>query len=74
MFVIQGKYGINSEVNLVLSPRSNMGLKTGSTLDNSGTQPAKAKEVATPKMVQERPRATNETRSGLANGNAPASK
>lgn len=70
----EGKYATNSEVNLVLSPRPNMGLKTGSALDKSGTQPAKAKEVANPKMVQERPRATNETRSSSANGNAPASK
>lgn len=69
----------NADVNLVLSPRpiSNMGLKTGSALDNIGTQPAKVKDSAPPKIPQERPRAANETRStqnGSANSNAPASK
>lgn len=75
---MQGKYVTNADVNLVLSPRpiSNMGLKAGSVLDNNGTQPAKVNEAA-PKIVQERPRAANETRSthnGSANSNAPASK
>lgn len=73
------KYMTNAEVNLVLSPRpiSNLGLKTGSALENIGTQPAKVKEGAPPKIAQERPRPENETRSTpnrSANSNAPASK
>lgn len=69
----------NAEVNLVLSPRpiSNLGLKTGSALENIGTQPANVKEGAPPKIAQERPRPENETRSTpnrSANSNAPASK
>ncbi|PON59643.1 AUX/IAA protein [Parasponia andersonii] len=75
----EGKYITDTEVNLVLSPRSlsNLGLKTGSILDNSGTQQAKVKETAPPKIAQERPRAANETRTthnGSANTSAPASK
>ncbi|XP_024026673.1 auxin-responsive protein IAA9 isoform X1 [Morus notabilis] len=75
----EGKYMTNADVNLVLSPRpiSNMGLKTGSALDNIGTQPSKVKDSAPPKIPQERPRAANESRStqnGSANSNAPASK
>ena len=78
---MQGKYINNAEVNLVLSPRpsANLGLKNGSALENLGNQPAKAKEAAPPKMVQERPRAANETRpthpgSTTNNSSAPASK
>jgi len=77
----EGKYHANSEVAPMLSPRpsSNLGLKTGSVLEKLATQPANANEATPPKIVQERPRATNEPRSSLngsANGNssAPATK
>ncbi|CAL8997630.1 unnamed protein product [Prunus brigantina] len=80
IFVMQGKYA-NSEVNLLLSPRTspNLGLKTGSGLENLATQSAKTKEVAPAKMVQERPHAVNETRpnhngSGNSTSSAPATK
>lgn len=76
----EGKYA-NSEVNLLLSPRTspNLGLKTGSGLENLVTQPAKTKEVAPAKTVQERPHAVNETRtnhngSGNSTSSAPATK
>jgi auxin-responsive protein IAA len=79
--LVQGKYRANSEVCAMLSPRpsSNFGLKTGSVLENLGTQSPNAKEVAPPKIVQDRPRAANEPRpshNGAANGNssAPATK
>jgi hypothetical protein len=79
--LVQGKYHANSEVAPMLSPRpsSNLGLKTGSVLEKLATQPANANEATPPKIVQERPRATNEPRSSLngsANGNssAPATK
>ncbi|KAI9201748.1 hypothetical protein LWI28_028627 [Acer negundo] len=75
---IEGKYLSKSEL---LSPRSapNLGLKSGSVLENLGAQPAKTKEPATQKATQERPHATNETRSnqnGSANNtsSAPATK
>ncbi|KAK9983123.1 hypothetical protein SO802_032648 [Lithocarpus litseifolius] len=75
------KYLAKSEVAPMLSPRpsSNLGLKTGSVLENLATQPTNAKEVAPSKIVQERPRAANEPRpnhNGSANGNssAPATK
>lgn len=73
---MQGKYRANSEVGAMLSPRPS---KTGSVIENLGTQSANAKEVAPPKMVQERPRAANEPRpspNGAANSNssAPATK
>lgn len=78
---MEGKYRANSDVSAVLSPRpsSNFGLKTGSALENLGTQTVNAKEVAQPKILQERPHAANEprpTHNGAAdrNGNAPASK
>ncbi|BBG95926.1 indole-3-acetic acid inducible 9 [Prunus dulcis] len=77
---LEGKYA-NSEVNLLLSPRTspNLGLKTGSGLENLATQPAKTKEVASAKIVQERPHAVNETRpnhngSGNSTSSAPATK
>lgn len=79
--LVQEKYLAKSEVAPMLSPRpsSNLGLKTGSVLENLGTQPANAKEVAPSKIVQERPCAANEPRpnhNGSANGNssAPATK
>ncbi|KAG2692596.1 hypothetical protein I3843_08G058800 [Carya illinoinensis] len=77
----EGKYLANSEVKVMLSPRpsSNLGLKAGSILENLGTQPANTKEVAPPKIVQERPHAAIEPRAsnnGSANSNssAPATK
>lgn len=76
--VVQGKYLSNSEL---LSPRPapNLGLKPGSMLENLGAQPAKAKEIATQKAVQERPHVAGETRTnhnGSTNNNssAPATK
>ncbi|KAB2628703.1 auxin-responsive protein IAA8-like [Pyrus ussuriensis x Pyrus communis] len=73
-----GKYA-NSEVNLLLSPRPspNFGLKSGSALENLGTQPPKTKEVAPAKVVQERPHAVNESRPNHnenSTSGAPASK
>ncbi|KAJ0087287.1 hypothetical protein Patl1_08725 [Pistacia atlantica] len=74
----EGKYLSNSEL---LSPRPapNLGLKPGSMLENLGAQPAKAKEIATQKAVQERPHVASETRtnhngSANNNGSAPAPK
>nr|AID60626.1 auxin-responsive protein IAA8 [Dimocarpus longan] len=74
----EGKYLSNSEL---LSPRPapNLGLKSGSVLENLGAQPAKTKETTTQKTTQERPHAANETRSnpnGSANNTstAPATK
>lgn len=74
----EGKYLSNSEL---LSPRPapNLGLKSGSVLENLGAQPAKTKETTTQKTTQERPHAANETRSnpnGSANNtsSAPATK
>ncbi|XP_044475701.1 auxin-responsive protein IAA8-like [Mangifera indica] len=74
----KGKYLSNSEL---LSPRPapNLGLKPGSMLDNVGAQPAKAKELATQKAVQERLHVAGETRTnhnGSTNNNnsAPAPK
>ncbi|KAM1777739.1 hypothetical protein ACFX11_044357 [Malus domestica] len=74
----EGKYA-NSEVNLLLSPRPspNFGLKSGSALENPGTQPPKTKEVAPAKVVQERPHAVNESRPNHnenSTSGAPASK
>ncbi|XP_068304297.1 auxin-responsive protein IAA9-like [Pyrus communis] len=74
----EGKYA-NSEVNLLLSPRPspNLGLKSGSTLENLGTHPPKTKEVAPAKVLQERPHAVNDTRpnhTGNSTSSAPASK
>lgn len=66
---------------MVRSPRPSpsLGLKTGSVLDNTGTQPAKVVEVTLPKMAQEKPRAANETKpiqngSESNNSSAPAPK
>ncbi|KAM1775050.1 hypothetical protein ACFX12_044342 [Malus domestica] len=74
----EGKYA-NSEVNLLLSPRPspNFGLKSGSALENPGTQPPKTKEVAPAKVVQERPHAVNKSRPNHnenSTSGAPASK
>ncbi|RVW56242.1 Auxin-responsive protein IAA9 [Vitis vinifera] len=71
--VVQGKFLANSEVNVMLSPRPSP------NKENLGSQPAKMKEMASPKIVQERPRATNETppnHTGTGNNNssAPATK
>ncbi|KAJ8772372.1 hypothetical protein K2173_027549 [Erythroxylum novogranatense] len=76
----EGKYLASSEVGAMLSPRpsSNLGLKQGSAMDNLGAQPNKAKEVVTPKALEERPHASNNTRpncNGSSNNNiAPATK
>lgn len=78
---LQGKCISKAEVNAMLSPRPSpsLGLKTGSALDNLGTQPAKVMDVAPSKVVQEWPHAANETRpthNGPENNNssAPAPK
>lgn len=76
LFVMQGKYA-NTEANMLLSPRPspNLGLKTGSVLENIGTQEPKMKELAPPKTVQERPHAAKETRPNHTSTNsAPATK
>ncbi|NP_001268170.1 Aux/IAA protein [Vitis vinifera] len=69
----EGKFLANSEVNVMLSPRPSP------NKENLGSQPAKMKEMASPKIVQERPRATNETppnHTGTGNNSssAPATK
>ncbi|KAK9930082.1 hypothetical protein M0R45_027139 [Rubus argutus] len=72
----EGKYA-NTEANMLLSPRPspNLGLKTGSVLENIGTQEPKMKELAPPKTVQERPHAAKETRPNHTSTNsAPATK
>ena len=71
--IVQGKFLAKSEVNVMLSPRPSP------NQENLGSQPAKMKEMASPKIVQERPRATNETPtnhtgSGNNNSSAPATK
>ncbi|KAJ4836820.1 hypothetical protein Tsubulata_020084 [Turnera subulata] len=77
----EGKFLSNAEANVILSPRpsANLGLKPGSMLENLGIQSAKAKDTGSSKIVQERPRAANETRphqSSPANNSssAPAAK
>ncbi|KAJ9186906.1 hypothetical protein P3X46_002424 [Hevea brasiliensis] len=77
----KGKYMSNSEVNVMPSPRpsSNLGLKPGSSHENFGPQAAKVKEVGAPKLPQERPHGTNDTRpnhnaSANNNSSAPATK
>lgn len=74
--MLQGKYLSNSEL---LSPRPapNLGLKSGSVLENLGAQPTKTKEGITQNSAQESPIAANETRSNpdrSANNSAPAPK
>ncbi|KAK8580451.1 hypothetical protein V6N13_143544 [Hibiscus sabdariffa] len=69
----EGNFLANSKVDVMLSsrPLSNMGLKSGSMLENLGAQPTKAKEVTSQKVVKDRTHAANETR---PNPNAPATK
>ncbi|XVF36530.1 hypothetical protein REPUB_Repub19eG0065700 [Reevesia pubescens] len=76
----EGKFLSNSKVDVMLSPRpsSNLGLKSGSLLENLGAQPTKVKEI-TNQVVQDRPHAANETRpnpnaSANNNSGAPATK
>lgn len=59
----QGKYISNAKGNMRPSPRPSpkLGVNTGSALENIGTEPGKAVEVAPPQTVKERPRAANET-------------
>ncbi|KAJ7965852.1 Auxin-responsive protein [Quillaja saponaria] len=77
----EAKFLVNSDVKAVLSPRPspNLGLKTGSVLENLGAQPAKSKDIAPGKVAHERPHLANETgpsHNGSANNNssAPAAK
>ncbi|XP_043809398.1 auxin-responsive protein IAA9 isoform X2 [Manihot esculenta] len=77
----EGKFISNSEVNVMLSPRPspNLGLKPGSALESFGTQAAKVKDIASPKVPQERPRGVNDNRpshnaSANNNSSAPATK
>ncbi|KAK9270680.1 hypothetical protein L1049_026262 [Liquidambar formosana] len=77
----EGKFLANSEVNVMLSPRPtpNLGVKPGSAKESTGAPAAKMKEIASPKIGQDRSRAANETspnHMGSANnGNsAPATK
>lgn len=77
----QGRFAANSEVKAMLSPRTipNLGVKSGTAKDNTGTQPATTKEVVPQQVSQERPRASNENvpnRTAAPNGNssAPATK
>lgn len=71
--IVQGKFLGNPEVNVMLSPRPS------TNKENLGSQPAKMKETASPKIMQERPHATNETTpndtgAGNNNSSAPATK
>ncbi|XP_058221988.1 auxin-responsive protein IAA8-like isoform X1 [Rhododendron vialii] len=77
----QGRFAANSEVKAMLSPRTipNLGVKSGTAKDNTGTQQATTKEVVPQQVSQERPRASNENvpnRTAAPNGNssAPATK
>ncbi|KAM7518466.1 hypothetical protein LguiB_017428 [Lonicera macranthoides] len=77
----EGQYLVNTEVNVMLSPRppSNFGVKSSAVKENPMAQPAKMKELIPQNPVQDRPRAANEAslnRSGAANNNssAPAAK
>ncbi|XVE55658.1 hypothetical protein DITRI_Ditri03aG0176300 [Diplodiscus trichospermus] len=77
----EGKFISNSKVDVLLSPRpsSNLGLNSGSVLENLGAQPTKVEEITNQKVVQDRPRAANETRpnpnvSANNNSGAPATK
>ncbi|XP_043709937.1 auxin-responsive protein IAA9-like [Telopea speciosissima] len=78
---LQGKFSINSGVNVMLSPKAclNSGVKSVSVKEHPGAQPAMLKEAAPAKVLQEKPRAANDnnhTRSGAANNNSspPAAK
>ncbi|KAF5739808.1 auxin-responsive protein IAA8-like [Tripterygium wilfordii] len=75
------KFLTNSDANMVLSPRhsANLGLKSGSTIENLSGQPTKVKDIAAHKVIQERSHAVNETRPGPNsspnnNSSAPAPK
>ncbi|XP_058221989.1 auxin-responsive protein IAA9-like isoform X2 [Rhododendron vialii] len=77
----EGRFAANSEVKAMLSPRTipNLGVKSGTAKDNTGTQQATTKEVVPQQVSQERPRASNENvpnRTAAPNGNssAPATK
>ncbi|KAK8646746.1 hypothetical protein V6N13_120523 [Hibiscus sabdariffa] len=77
----EGNFFANSKVDVVLSsrPSSNLGLKSGSVLENLGAPPTKAKEVSNQKVVKDRSHAANETRpnpnaSANNNSGAPATK
>ncbi|KAJ4964381.1 hypothetical protein NE237_024320 [Protea cynaroides] len=77
----QGKFSVNSSVNVMLAPRPslNSGVKSVSVKEHSGAQPGMLKEVTPAKVLQERTRAANENihnPSSAANNSssAPASK
>ncbi|KAJ7958873.1 Auxin-responsive protein [Quillaja saponaria] len=76
----EAKFPVNSEANAVLSsrPSPNLGLKTGSVLENLGAQSAKVKDLAPVKVAHERHLAnkTGPNRNGSENNNssAPAAK
>ncbi|TYI28280.1 hypothetical protein ES332_A05G233900v1 [Gossypium tomentosum] len=77
----EGNFLSNSKVDVMLTPRpsSNLGLKSGSMLENLGVQPTRAKEVTNQKVVKDSSHAANETRpnhnaSANNNSGAPASK
>ncbi|WCJ35649.1 Auxin-responsive protein IAA8 [Euphorbia peplus] len=75
----EGKFLSNSEVNVILSPRSspNLGLKPGSAIENFGAQAAKAKDTAASKLAQERPLCKNDAGTNHItsnNNSAPATK
>ncbi|XP_059631217.1 auxin-responsive protein IAA8-like [Cornus florida] len=77
----EGKFLASSDVNVILSPRPspNLGVKSNTVKEISGTQPAKMKEAVPQNVVQERPRSINENSSnriGSTNNNssAPATK
>lgn len=69
----EGNFLANSKVDVMLTsrPSSNLGLKSGSMLENLGTQQTKAKEATNQKVVNDRP---NPNASVKDNSGAPASK
>ncbi|KAF8410664.1 hypothetical protein HHK36_003196 [Tetracentron sinense] len=79
--VAQGKFPASSGINAMLpsKPSPNLGARSVSVKEHSGVQPAIMKEIAPPKVLQERPRAGNEANHNhmsAANNNssAPAAK
>ncbi|KAF8406142.1 hypothetical protein HHK36_008222 [Tetracentron sinense] len=79
--VAQGKFSVNSGANVMISsrPSPKLGVKPLSAKEHSGAQPAITKDIVPPKVLQDMPRAANETsqnQMNAANNNSsvPAAK
>ncbi|XP_043713328.1 auxin-responsive protein IAA9-like isoform X2 [Telopea speciosissima] len=77
----QGKFSVNSGVNVMLSPRPslNSGVKSVSVKEHSGAQPGMLKEATPVKVLQESPHTANEnshnpSAAAKNNSSAPAAK